>query len=351
VGSRMVLSRRSVIAGALGVSALGLPFRASAQQATPQAISTPAGGAPEPIALGMMVEIVEDRSRLDAVIDQIGRPLAVVMFHVHWGADTGNFDQSLLDYISERGAVPMITWEAWRPLYAAGIGVAEQPDFALSRIMGGGFDAYIDLWANGLATYGKPVMLRFGHEMNGNWYPWAVGVNGNTADDFKNAWVYLRQRFAAAGADNVLWVWSPIAGAAATLRSDRLPLEDLYPGDEHVDWVGLSGFNWGTTQQSWGVAGWETFTEVFRPTYTQVELLTNKPVVVAETASAEEGGDKAAWITSAFLSELPEQFPNIRSVVWFNVLKETDWRIDSSLESLRAFVTAANNDYLQGKIG
>lgn len=296
---------------------------------------------PEPVALGVMVEVMEERNRLDALIDQIGRSPSVVMWHSHWGNESGEFDLSLLEYVAERGATPLITWEAWRPLYAAGVAVSEQPDFSLQTILNGDWDDYIDSWIEGIDEFGGPVYLRWGHEMNGDWYPWGVGVNANTGEDFVGAWRYLHDRFETAGVDNVRWVWSP----AATGLTE---IEPLYPGDDYVDWIGMSGFNWGTSPQPWGVAGWQTFTEIFTPTYERLTAISDKPIIVTEVASSEDGGDKSAWISQSLLTELPENFPAIDAVIWFNLLKETDWRIDSSPESLRAFIAVANSPLMQG---
>lgn len=295
------------------------------------------------VALGVMIEVMEDRNRLDALIDQIGRAPAIVMWHAHWGNDSGEFDLSLLEFVDERGSVPLITWESWRPLYAAGVAVSEQPDFNLRNILNGEWDDYIDSWIEGIGEFGKPVYIRWGHEMNGDWYPWGVGVNGNTEEDYVAAWRYLHDRFDAAGVDNVRWVWSPSATGLSAI-------EPTYPGDEYVDWVGMSGFNWGTSPQPWGVAGWQTFTEIFQPVYEELLELTDKPIIITEVASSEDGGDKAAWIVESLLTELPDEFPEIDAVVWFNLLKETDWRIDSSPASLRAFIAAANSPVLQGTI-
>jgi hypothetical protein len=345
------LSRRLLVTGgASGLAAATLLRTAKTQEATPEPSVQLLEPLADPVALGMMVEVVENRARLDATIDMIGRDLAVVMFHTHWGTFSGNFDQSLLEYVSDRGAVPLVTWEAWQPFYAGGVPVADQPVFALSNVLSGAFDEYIDSWANGLTAYGLPVLLRWGHEMNGDWYPWAVGVNSNTSESFVRAWQYIHDRFDEAGATNVQWVWSPIAGSIATNRAANLDLASIYPGDEYVDWIGLSGFNWGTTVQPWGVDGWKTFSQIFFASYTRLTGLADKPIIVAEVASTEEGGDKAGWITSAMISELPERFPQIRAFVWFNILKETDWRVESSPESLRAFVAAASTPYLQGSI-
>jgi hypothetical protein len=338
------LNRRVFTAGGLASLAAATGLQpATAQESTPSTDRPVINQIPDPVALGVMVEIVQDPSKLDALVAQIGREPAIVMFHMHWGNESGNFNRPLLDFLDERGVTPLITWEAWRPLYAGGVAVADQPDFALRFILDGSFDSYIETWAQGIAAFGKPVLLRFGHEMNGDWYPWAVGVNGNSPQDFIDAWRYLHAKFAEAGATNVRWVWTPIVTGSTAI-------DEAFPGDDYVDFVGMSGFNWGTTQQAWGVGTWESFATIFTPMYESLQELSTKPIIIAEMACAEQGGSKADWIVNALVTELPTNFPEVRAVVWFNIIKETDWRIDSSPESLRAFVTAANSEYLSGTL-
>jgi len=54
------------------------------------------------------------------------------------------------------------------------------------------------------------------------------------------------------------------------------------------------------------------------------------PFIIGETASAESGGDKALWKKWGLLDALPRYFPRIAWVQWFDILKEADWRINSS---------------------
>jgi hypothetical protein len=68
-----------------------------------------------------------------------------------------------------------------------------------------------------------------------------------------------------------------------------------------------------------------------------------KPILIAETASAEAGGDKAAWI-AGILPAL-RTFPAIKGLVWFHINKETVWTVDSTPASASAFVTMANDPY------
>ena len=107
---------------------------------------------------------------------------------------------------------------------------------------------------------------------------------------------------------------------------------EYYPGDAYVDWTGIDGYNWGTSDPDFA---WQSFEDVFRDMYDQLHTL-GKPIIIGETASAPKGGSKAGWIT-AIPSTLRSDFPDVRAVVWFDVKKERDWRIRSSRASQKAF--------------
>ncbi|WP_442863688.1 glycosyl hydrolase [Arthrobacter sp. FW306-07-I] len=231
-----------------------------------------------------------------------------------------------LDAVRSRGATPLVTWEPW----AWGGGV-DQPAYSLARITAGDFDAYISQWGQSLAGWGKPVMLRFAHEMNGNWYPWAEGVNGNQAGEYVAAWRHVHDVVAATGASNVQWVWSPNVPYWGSTD-----LAGLYPGAGYVDIVALDGYNWGTSQ-TW--SSWVSPVDLFAPGISQLRSLApGKPVLIAETASSELGGFKASWNTD-LVSYLAAQ-PDVMGFVWFHMQKETDWRINSSDSSASAFKSA-----------
>ncbi|TVR96193.1 MAG: hypothetical protein EA416_01305, partial [Trueperaceae bacterium] len=65
--------------------------------------------------------------------------------------------------------------------------------------------------------------------------------------------------------------------------------------------------------------------------------LGDQNVWLAEIASSEEGGDKAAWIHDMFASEA---FARLEAIVWFDEHKEADWRITSSPAAEAAFRAA-----------
>ena len=231
-----------------------------------------------------------------------------------------------LEAVRTRGALTLLTWEPW----AWGGGTA-QPAYSLDRITAGDFDPYLRQWGQSLAAWGHPVMLRFGHEMNGNWYPWSEQVNGNGSGDYAAAWQHVHAVVTAAGATNVAWVWNPNVPYWGSV-----PLAGLYPGAAYVDAVALDGYNWGTSAP-W--SSWVSPSQLFGDGLSQLRTLApGKQILIAETSSAEQGGNKADWITSLF-SYLAAQ-PDITAVTWFHYNKETDWRINSSTSAANAFKQA-----------
>jgi len=238
-------------------------------------------------------------------------------------------DTPQLEEIWNRGAVPLVTWEPWDGGTASGVfrpgdlssgaGV-----FRLRDIAAGVYDAYIDRSAAAAAAWGKPLFVRFGHEMNGAWYPWGRGSNGNTPSLYKAAWRHIVRAFRSAGAHNVNWVWGPNQNF-----SGRFPFRQYYPGDGWVDWVGLDGFNWARSPR------WQSFDEIFAGSYNSVIELTSKPVMIVETGSWEEGGSKAVWVDSALNRELP-RYKHVRAFLWWSVDDPRgDLRVESSPAALR----------------
>lgn len=155
------------------------------------------------------------------------------------------------------------------------------------------------------------MYLRFAHEMNGTWFPWSLGVNGNTAQEFRGAWKRIHGIFAQEGATNVRWVWSPYINCSGCSS-----FSSVYPGNSYVDWVALDGYNWGTTLSG---SSWQSMAQVFGPSYDAVTVLApTKPFMIPEVTSAEKGGSKAEWIRNAFNRDIPNRLPKTKAVVWFS---------------------------------
>jgi hypothetical protein len=269
---------------------------------------------------------VRDLTGLDAFEQAAGRRAAVFNFYAGWAIPRDRFHPAAMAAVAARGTIPMVTWEPWDFRK----GTVDQPDYSLARIGAGAYDDLIRRWAYAAKRYGGPIFLRFAHEMNGRFYPWCEGVNGNGPGSYVRAWRHVYDVVASVGADNVRWVWAPNVEYAHTT-----PFRELYPGDAYVDWVGLDGYNGGTALP-WG--GWHSFDQIFASSIRDLRAVApDKPIMISEVASTEKGGSKAAWIRDFFDSLAHRQ--NVRAFVWFNWSKETDWRIQSSPEAEQAFAT------------
>jgi beta-mannanase len=254
----------------------------------------------------------------------------VVSVYRAWNRCCIEDDLQWLEDLSTSSRDILLTWEPWK-IPANKDRPFDQPDFSLKTIYSGQYDGYIFSYAKALKNFSQTVYLRPMHEMNGNWYPWCGTVNNNTPPDFIKAWKHLQAVFHQAGAHRLEWVWCPYHQSYPTHLQNTM--ETYFPGDDAIDWTGLDGYNWGATQQ-W--SSWQCFDELFEPGYSMLNKLSKKPVMIGETACTETGGDKAQWITKAFQS-LKDKFPRIAMLIWFDILKECDWQISSSQESLKAF--------------
>ncbi len=275
-------------------------------------------------------------SEVEEFTTETGVDPEVVMISRDWAQP--EFDLTAIEEITAAGHLPMIAWEPWDHTVESTFDRrrGEQPEYALARIIAGDFDDEIRDWATGLAEWNRPVAIRFAHEMNGYWYPWAESVNGNRAGQYVAAWRHVHDIFTEVGADRVIWVWNP------NLDDPNLtPLEGLYPGDEYVDWVGLVGYLGNGIDPSVYVP---TFDQLFGPTIDIVRSFTERPIVITEIGATEKGGRKAGWISHVI--DAMAGRTDVVGFIWFEVDKETDWRVVSSPEALAAFVDAVSDPRL-----
>ena len=200
----------------------------------------------------------------------------------------------------------------------------------LHDIAAGKYDSPILTWAKQARAFGHPLFLRWDWEMNGTWFPWATTAGKQPVADFVAAWRHMHDLFTSVGAKNVNWVWCPnVAFNGST------PYGQLYPGPTYVDWTCLDGYNKGGQYST-------SFRNLFASSYhALLALAPKKPIMIAETASVEDSGKKASWITNA-LASLPSHFPRIKAFVWFNWNISEDgttyqWPIESSPAALAAF--------------
>jgi hypothetical protein len=305
---------------------------------SPGTTVTPSTGPPQPVALGVYVPGAPGHpSTLDAFTKLTGAAPKVVMWYQAWVGPYAGFIARDANAVRARGAMPMISWEP-------SAGKAVDATWALARILDGSHDAYIRRWATAVAAWRHPLYVRLMYEMNGPWSPWGKGVNGNAPGQFAAAWRHIVDIVRAQGATNIRWVWCPNIDP----NQHAGPYSDYYPGDRYVDWVGLDGFNWGTSTTD---VRWRDIGTIFKGPIAQLRALTSKPLLIGETA-ANAGPDKAAWISEG-LAGIPTALPEVRAVVWYDRVDAkhgADWRVDSSTDALRAFGTLARSSAFAGHL-
>ncbi len=266
----------------------------------------------------------------------------LIHIYIAWGSkEEEAFPKEKVNAIYELGSVPIITWEPWLSDFdAEKYPNLRSPDKrdkgGLRDIAAGKYDPYITAWATDAKNTNKSVFLRFGHEMNDPYrYPW--GPQNNSAKDYVAAWRHVHKLFTALGATNVIWIWSPHPSYGW--------FDAFYPGDKYVDWVGVNILNYGTVA-SW--SKWWSFKEMFGTHYEELAKY-NKPLMITEYGCLSVGGDRKKWFEES-LSELPKEFPKVKSVVFFHFSADNtttqqvvDWTIKNDSASVTTIIQQIKN--------
>jgi hypothetical protein len=320
-----VLAVRAIGSDETPAEATSSPGRAAS--AKPSTSPTPAvvtkGGGPVPFRpgkamLGAYLGL-EGRSLTESLAlrrNQLGRDERIV--HVFYDF-TDTLPQAVEGLPAK--ATPMVSWRGC----------------PLTDINSGASDALIARAARRLKRQGRPVLLRWGWEMNGDWYKWSAARNGKDGQAYVTAWRRLHRIFAEEKATNVSWVWSPNWNSDPVAEWNTFAA--LYPGDEYVDWVGVSGYNLHR----------ETPDKLFAGIY--LAYAARKPIMITEVGSVDRGGrTKADWIT--LFARWVEAHPAVGAVTWFDTDThpgyEEKWRIDTDAESLAAYKAMAASARFSG---
>jgi hypothetical protein len=253
---------------------------------------------------------------LDYVSRLIGKAPNNLLFFSNWATP---FPATQIQTAWGRGMTPQVAWEPVVP------GADSQP--TLREIIDGEWDPYIDEWAASAAAHGQPIVLRLAAEMNGNWYSWSERTNGNEAGEFVEMWKHVHDRFTAAKADNVVWLWS--VNRSNNLNTD---IADYWPGAGYTDWVGISGY-W----RGYNGAAEPTFDAIFGQTMSELRAITNKPILLAEIgAGTTVDTDRVSWLNTVFAGL--DANPDVIGFVYFNDSKSGgDWRVQFSQSLVDAF--------------
>jgi hypothetical protein len=217
------------------------------------------------------------------------------------------------------GVTPMITLEPW--LTGMKRYPGPQPDFSLTSLSSGRHDAALTAIAHQIKLYGRSVYLRFAHEMNGTWYPWAESVNGNRPGQYRAAWRHVHDLFAPITGGQIRWVWSPNSLTSLPLTAPSLA--ELYPGNSYVDFLGLTAYEHHSSRPS----------DTLANTISGLSRLSRKPILLAETGVTGPG--KQTWLRN--LGGYLESQHQVAGFVYFDTSPgggaTGDYNVDDSADA------------------
>ena len=280
----------------------------------------------------------------DEVSRQVGTATNMVGFFQGFDQD---FNQNAVQRAWANGRLPMMTWES----VPAQTGNDEPyvEGYTNADIVSGKFDAYLTAYAKALAANAQPLVIRFDHEMNGQWYNWSESTKQqNDPGSYVAMWKHVWQVFQDNGAnDYAIWNWSPsrIDKLGNTKYQTLDYMANYYPGADYVDWVGMSGYYRDASEQP-------TFENTFGATLDQIrQIAPGKGIVLNEIGATETGGSvsdsqKSKWITSLFDALADPANDDVIGFAYFSEVATTivdgkrttnDWRLNSRSDSLAAF--------------
>jgi mannan endo-1,4-beta-mannosidase len=304
---RIVIIVAAIIAAAVTIVVAGRHDKSAAT-------NSPAPAAPRPVTLpahpetylGVYVNRVPDSyANVTAFTTRTGVRPSIVTYYSGW---LEPFQASFAATAAKAGAVPLVQMQP------SGI--------SLAAIASGRYDSYLSSFAEAVRAYGRPVIVSFGHEMNGTWYSWSYGHSSPAA--FVAAWRHIVTVFRVVGAENVTWLWTVnIIDAQAGIPAPG----PWWPGSSYVTWVGIDGYYLEPSAQ---------FADLFGPTVTAVREMTHDPILIAETSVVPAAGQP---------EKIADLFAGVRKygllgLVWFDDVTSYDYRLTSPA-AIAAFRRAA----------
>ena len=247
----------------------------------------------------------------------VGRNVAWVYFSNNWYASRA-FPLATAQWIRDEGAIPYI-----RLMLRSSIETGKaEPLFTLEAIIQGKFDSDLRAWARTAAAFKTPLMVEYGTEVNGSWFPWNAEWNKKEAgaDLFQKAYQHIIDLMRQEGANNILWGFHVDAYDDPNTPWNRLEL--YYPGDDYIDFLGISAYGVQSPQDS----SWASFTEAMDNVIPRLKTLApQKPVFVVEFGSSLHPRLRASdWADEALSQMLAGRWPSVRGFSWWNETWQND---------------------------
>ncbi|OGX08089.1 MAG: hypothetical protein A2Y06_02225 [Omnitrophica WOR_2 bacterium GWA2_37_7] len=172
----------------------------------------------------VLVFIGQDNKTIETYIDQVGHQPDGFMLYTSIQKVEGLIAPSP-DYGSGIGYADGLMTKYPKASLQLGLYMVD----ALKDVYQGAYDDNIEIIADWFKTKNVPIYLRIGYEFDGP-------HNHYDPRDYIKAYRYLVDCFRRSGVTNVAYVWHSYG------YEREEPILNWYPGDEYVDWVGISCF-------------------------------------------------------------------------------------------------------------
>ena len=214
------------------------------------------------------------------------------------------------------------------------------PYDGLEAYFSGSRDADLDSFAVRCRDFGSAVFILFAHEMNTPWPPW-----GQKPDDYRAAFARVSERLKGVAPQvQMCWIPGQAWGYPWGGTGQGEGYDEYYPGDDHVDWVGMTVYDRDWNENNFSEPDLFNSALNHLDFYTRYAKDKNKPMMIAETALFDANWDPTAsgqrmpltteqlveeknqWISQVYnLNNLIANFRNLNLLVYFHVLKKEEF--------------------------
>jgi beta-mannanase len=207
--------------------------------------------------------------------------------------------------ITSRGGIPNV--------------LADTKGVDFDPILKGNYDHHLRAFADGATEYGKQYggfFFTTMREINGNWFAW-----GGNPSKAKQVWRHIWRIFEESGANEyTTWIWEIFCPEAAGNNIDSP--ERYYPGDEYVDWIGLSAYS----RSMYPTVANASLRDLTTSTYHDMHSRhPHKPIMMAEFGKSTDSG-QPRWLRNAF--KTIKSWSGMKAAIYWD---STDYQLHDDL--------------------
>ncbi len=306
------------------------------------ALPAPGAGAatPAPVAWGATVRFTGNQTPLQAVQAfqaKVGQTLRATRDFLFWDSpfptayEAGLRAQGTTIVLSVATRTRSGTGQPWASIAAAA------PGSALYTQM--------QSWADRVRDFGAPMWVTMQHE------PEEAGNNAlGTQSAYIAAWRNWVSVFRAEGATNVHFMFITTAYGYTVKPANRKYVPAFYPGDDVVDGIAVDAYNWFTCPNHPTVP-WNSLQFLIRGQLAFAAAHPAEQLWITEFASVNDPATpsrRAQWIADAQALFKTAPYSAYRGVMYFDLNKACDWRVETSPSALAAFAAMGADPYYSG---